>query len=99
MHQMEFGAVKFITHDITTLSCDDIVVEQCRWLTSVEAYSHFMIYDLYRHIHTKYCLIVQRDGFITNAESWDDDFYNYDYIGAPWPLYDGHLLDPYGCVS
>lgn len=98
MRQMEFESVKLITHDPTVFSEDDITVEPCRWLTSTEAYSHFMIYDLHRHIQTKYCLVVQHDGFIINADAWDDDFYNYDYIGAPWPLLDGHFLDPYGGV-
>jgi hypothetical protein len=30
-------------------------------------------------------LFVQWDGFIVNTSSWTDEFFNYDYIGAPWP--------------
>jgi hypothetical protein len=96
MNQLEFGEVKFITHGSSVVSKDGISVEKCRYLTSSEAYSHFLIFDLHRYINTKYCLIVQYDGFILDPEMWDDDFYNYDYIGAPWPSVENHYLDPFG---
>lgn len=97
MNQMSFEKVKFITHEDLPPQ-ENIEIEKCRLLTSTEAYSHFMIFDLHRYIDTKYCLVVQHDGFIVNADAWDDDFYNYDYIGAPWPSIDGHFTDPYGNV-
>ena len=28
-------------------------------------------------------LIIQHDGFILNHKAWDNEFLNYDYIGAP----------------
>jgi hypothetical protein len=36
-------------------------------------------------VETERILIVQSDGFAVNARAWDDRFWNYDYIGAPWP--------------
>jgi hypothetical protein len=35
-------------------------------------------------IQTYYALAVHEDGFILNPELWDERFYDYDYIGAPW---------------
>ena len=35
---------------------------------------------------TSHCLIVQPDSWITNPSKWSNDFLNYDYIGAPWPI-------------
>jgi len=32
-----------------------------------------------------YNLIIHADGFAVNRESWDPQFYEYDYIGARWP--------------
>jgi hypothetical protein len=29
--------------------------------------------------------VVQYDGMAANKMHWSDDYYNYDYIGAPWP--------------
>lgn len=44
----------------------------------------FCIKDLWRYIDTPHYLIVQPDGYIINPEAWDDEWLNYDYIGAPW---------------
>jgi hypothetical protein len=47
-------------------------------------YSNFMIRNLSDYVHTKYVITIQDDGFIINPNLWSDNFYNYDYIGAPW---------------
>ena len=49
-------------------------------------YSEFIVYELHKHIETDFVLIVQNDGFIVNSEQWNDNFLNYDYIGAPFPI-------------
>ena len=51
-------------------------------------YSEFIVYELHKHIETDFVLIVQNDGFIVNSEQWNDNFLNYDYIGAPFPIPD-----------
>jgi hypothetical protein len=33
-----------------------------------------------------YCLLVQHDGFVLRPEKWSQEFLEYDYIGAPWPV-------------
>jgi hypothetical protein len=48
-------------------------------------YSKFIIEQLNSFIDSEYCLITQGDGFIINPNFWCDDFFDYDYIGAPWP--------------
>lgn len=53
-------------------------------LKSLVEYSRFVIKELHQYITTDYCLITQNDGFIINPEQWDQSFFNYDYIGAPW---------------
>ncbi|HEY0662868.1 MAG TPA: DUF5672 family protein [Lysobacter sp.] len=53
-------------------------------ITSVAGYSEFMIRHLGRHFSGSHALIVQWDGFITDAHRWDARFLDYDYIGAPW---------------
>jgi hypothetical protein len=47
-------------------------------------YSTYCIKSLNSVIESKYCLVFQIDGFIINPHLWSDDFYSYDYIGAPW---------------
>ena len=53
-------------------------------LNGLEAYSKFCIRDLHRYVDTKYCLLVQADGFVLNGSAWTDQFYNYDFGGAPF---------------
>lgn len=49
-----------------------------------EDYCHFCLYELPNYIETEYCLTFQWDGFVINSNLWTEEFYNYDYIGAPW---------------
>ena len=53
-------------------------------ISSIQDYSSFIIYSLYKYIKTSHILIVQWDGFIINPEKWDPNFLKYDYIGAPF---------------
>lgn len=55
-------------------------------------YSNFVLGGLVNYIKTDYVLLVQDDGFVLNSDKWNNEFYNYDYIGAPWrniPHYQG----------
>ena len=55
-------------------------------LDGLFAYSNFILKDLLPYINTTHLIIVQSDAMIVNADSWSDEFLNYDYIGAPCPL-------------
>lgn len=46
-------------------------------------YGLFLIYALHRFIKTDFALIVQSDGWVLNGRQWKDEYFNYDYIGAP----------------
>lgn len=58
-------------------------------LTSKEQYSQFCMKELYKYVNTTHLLICQYDGFINNWKSWNSDWLQYDYIGAPWYYTDG----------
>lgn len=49
-----------------------------------EEYCHFFLYELNNYIDSDFCLTIQSDGFIIDGNHWDDNFLDYDYIGAPW---------------
>ena len=60
-------------------------------LDSGAAYSEFMLRGLAAHIATSHCLVSQWDGFVLDADCWQDRFLEFDYVGAPWPQFDdGH---------
>jgi hypothetical protein len=56
-------------------------------LRSASEYSFFVLKALHEYIETQHCLLVQWDGFVTNANAWSPDFLAFDYIGAPWPQF------------
>jgi len=72
------------------------LIEKLNWV----GYNKFIIYDLKNYIETEYCLVIQTDGFVLNPESWRDEFYDYDYIGAPFPSprWKGEFIDRKGKV-
>ena len=47
-------------------------------------YNRMCIEDLHSYIDTEYCLLIQWDGFVIDANRWQDKFLEYDYVGAPW---------------
>lgn len=49
-------------------------------------YNIFMIYSLASLIETDYALVVQNDGWVVDGSKWRNEFFDYDYIGAPVPF-------------
>ena len=92
---IKFGSIKFVSHEKPNNLSEEIVYENCNELNSLEQYSYYMVYQLYRHVSTEFCITVQHDGFIINPDSWTNEFLSYDYIGAPWPIKDDAYIDPF----
>jgi hypothetical protein len=88
--QLEFAECLLFT-DADPVTGPDIRVVRIPKMRSSLDYSAFMVRRLAEHIQTEHCLVVQWDGFVINADSWDPAFLKFDYIGAPWPQFDdGH---------
>ena len=62
----------------------DVFHEKINPINSLNDYSKFILYDLYKFIETSHVLIVQWDGYIINPQKWSEKFLNYDYLGAPF---------------
>ena len=52
---------------------------------TLDDYNSFCLKGLWPYIQTEFALIIQYDGMAANGIAWKDEFYDYDYIGAPWP--------------
>lgn len=87
MEQVRAARVVFLT-DIH-LEIEGVEVIKIDPIHSKKQYSRFIIKELYRYFETSHCLVVQWDGFIICGESWEPEFLEYDYIGAPWLYTDG----------
>jgi hypothetical protein len=55
-------------------------------LTSIDAWNKYIIFDLWKHVDTEFAMLIHADGYVKNPSAWRNDFLEYDYIGAPWPL-------------
>lgn len=52
---------------------------------SIEDYSTYLQSDLSSYIQGTHMLVMQWDSFIIESQLWNNQFLDYDYIGAPWP--------------
>ena len=102
LEQTKFGSVKLITSKEVkdqyqeTLHQDNIDVEEMIYpITEINEYSKYVLYDLHNHVDKDFCLLIQDHAFIINPNAWSDEFFEYDYIGAPWPYSENSYLTPY----
>jgi len=95
---INFAAKKLITSE--DIFDNDVEIVKIGSMDYIE-YSRFLVYDLGDYIDTSHALIVQSDGYVVNADMWEDCFLDYDYIGAPWPLPsdDFSFRDPEGNIQ
>ena len=90
MDKVQFGEALLFTcpdHGLQNVPADIRVIELPQ-VTSIEAYSHFLLKGMGPYLRTSHQLIVQWDGYVLDASMWDDAFLSVDYIGAVWPQYD-----------
>ncbi|MCQ2497391.1 MAG: hypothetical protein MJ133_00240 [Lachnospiraceae bacterium] len=86
MKDIDFGAVKLITHRRPRFMTRKIKFSKTTKLTNIDDFNYKMFYELGSHIDTEFALIVHADGFVVHPEKWQDEFLDYDYIGSPWPI-------------
>ncbi len=82
--KIQFAEVKLLT----SLPTNDPRKVEIPYIGTIEAYSEFCIRELVKYVSTDFVLLVQWDGFVLNPDSWTDEFFAYDYIGAPWLVRD-----------
>lgn len=85
----QINPAKTIFFTDTGIKVDGAISEKIKPIRSKEDYSYFCIKELAKYIETTHCLLIQWDGYVLDASVWQDDFLNYDYIGAPWNYSDG----------
>lgn len=54
--------------------------------TSIDEWNRKIIYELHHYVQTPYAMLIHADGYVINPDAWRDEFLEYDYVGAPWPL-------------
>lgn len=80
----DFSAIKLLT----SLPCDYPHRIEISEIKTLIHYSVFMLKEVYKYIDTKHFLLVQRDGWVINPQSWNPAWEQYDYMGALFNQYD-----------
>jgi hypothetical protein len=83
---IKFGAVKLICHERPENLPDGISYHHIERMSNIDDWNYSVIYKLGDYVDTEFALLVHSDGFVINPNSWRDEFFDYDYIGAPWPV-------------
>jgi hypothetical protein len=82
--RVDFGAVKLLTSIETDYEHAVTIFP----LTSLVMYSIFVLKELYKYIDTEHLLIVQKDGWVINPQSWNPEWLGYDYIAPLFNQYE-----------
>lgn len=83
---IEFSRVLLISHIRPWYLPNNIDFEYTSKSVDVYEWCYKIVYELHRYIDTDFIILIHSDGFIVNPEQWNPEFFNYDYIGAPWPV-------------
>ena len=79
--KITFNNILFITNQHVEEDFECILIPK---LESVVDYNNIVL-DVNKYVKSEFAMIIQHDGHILNPDSWDNNFLNFDYIGAPWP--------------
>lgn len=80
----DFGQVKLLTDKHIDYDAKVPIMP----LKSLTAYSVFMLTHFHKYIETDHVLVVQRDGWILNADRFDPDWLKLDYIAPLFMQFD-----------
>lgn len=83
---INFGEVKIISDIKPENIPNGIIHEFTEKMSNIDEWNHDIIYKLGNHVNTEFAILIHDDGFIINPKMWREEFLEYDYIGAPWPL-------------
>jgi hypothetical protein len=83
---INFADVKIVSHEKPENLPSSIKFEEGRQIKDIMDFNHYLYSEFEKHVDTTYMLIVQYHGYVTDYKCWSDEFLNYDYIGAPWPI-------------
>ena len=68
---------------IPSLASRVVMVDSIR---SYQDYNLFLKVGMTDHFDTDFVLHIEPDSAIVDPSAWSDEFFDYDYIGAPWSL-------------
>ncbi len=92
---INFAAVVCVCRGLSGVRGNDTAGVECLFV-SERGYPAAMVWEVAgvrNYVQTDYALCIHHDGYILNAEAWNDEWLTFDFIGAPWPR-DPHPYHP-----
>lgn len=83
---IKFGSVKLVSDISPDCLPSYITHEFTNKMSNIDEWNYSAIYELGKHVDTEFAMLIHDDGFVVNPDCWKDEFLDYDYIGAPWPI-------------
>jgi len=62
----------------------DVKLLQPAYIMNAESYNFYCFKRFNEHVNTSHCLVIQHDGYVLNYKAWNNEWLQYDYIGATW---------------
>jgi len=81
---IHFGKVSILAPYKPTNLVEGVEYVQIEPLTP-NIMNSFALKELPKYYTHDYVLSIHDDGFVINPHNWRDEFFEYDFIGAPWP--------------
>lgn len=83
--KVNFGEVLVYTDDFDKIGLDGVRYIRCDDFPNKKLAGQFYYAHAMLGVHTDFALMLEWDAGIYDASKWRPEFFNYDYIGAPWP--------------
>jgi len=80
------GHKKAIDKSCEGIEWGDVKIIWDESIKNIDDWNKKIIYDLWKYVDTEFCMLIHADGYVINPDAWREEFLQYDYIGAPWPL-------------
>lgn len=82
--QFESAAAKHLEENAEKIAFLNPKTKLIPTIESVKEYNTFFVKKLADSFDTDFVLMLEFDSLVMNPSAWTDEFFNYDYIGAPW---------------
>jgi hypothetical protein len=86
IRDIRFGRTLLISHKKPWYLPANIDFQFTTKTKDIDEWCFKIIYELHEYIKTDYILLIHSDGYIVNPSQWRDEFFDFDYIGSPFPL-------------
>jgi len=97
--KLEFGAIKLLSDKEPDNLPDKIKWEYVPKMSNIDHFNYYMFLETGKHIETSHALHVHHHAWVINSEMWDDEWLQYDYIGAPWKVIENTYIGNDGTVA